>query len=220
MIGDYWERLDQQTPHWPITPNATDKKQPWFDTFGNALACYQAVWLHDPTGPLADAALIRVGKAHFRRGEWEEAAEAFDSLRKNHPKSQYQKECHLLELQAKLQIYQGPKYSVVPLKDAGELADQLLKQFPGQLGDEEARIRKTLQMIIEQRAEREWVMAQYYDAKAEYRAAREYYKSLLSKYPNTAFAQRASQRMEEIKSEPDEPPNHFQWLTAPFGNGK
>ena len=75
-IATYWEQLDLQSHHWPVTPNATDKTQPWFDTFGNALACYQAVWLHDPTGPLADAALFRVANAHFRRGEWEDAAAA------------------------------------------------------------------------------------------------------------------------------------------------
>ena len=63
-------------------------------------------------------------------------------------------------------------------------------------------------------------MAQYYDAKSEYRAAREYYKVLLEKYPQTTFGQRAQQRMQEIRNEPDEPPNYFQWLTAPFGEGK
>ncbi len=92
-----------------MTPNATDKTQPWFDTFGNALACYQAVWLHDPTGPLADAALFRVANAHFRRGEWEDAAENYDMLRKNHPKSKYQKDAHLLELQAKTADLPGPQ---------------------------------------------------------------------------------------------------------------
>jgi len=219
-IGEYWEKLDLQSHHWPVAPNLTDKTQPWFDTFGNAMACYHAVWMHDPTGPLADWALIHVARAHFRRGEWEDAAEHFDMLRKNHPRSQFQKEAHILELQAKERIYQGPKYSVVPLNDAQEIAEQTLKQFPGQLGEEERRVRDTLSFIYEQRAEREWVMAQYYDNKSEYRAAREYYKYLLQKYPHTSFAQSAQKRMQEIQNEPDEPPNYFKWLTAPFGNGK
>ena len=219
-IGTYWEQLDLKSHSWPVVPNATDKTQPWFDTFGNALACYQAVWMHDPTGPMADAALFRVANAHFRRGEWEDAADHYDMLRKNHPKSKYQKDAHLRELQAKMQIYQGAKYSVVPLKDAEEIANQTLKQFPGQLGDEERRVRETLSMIHEQRAEREWVLAQYYDAKSEFRAAREYYKVLIGKYPRTSFAEQARKRMQEIQNEPDEPPNYFKWLAAPFGNGK
>jgi outer membrane protein assembly factor BamD (BamD/ComL family) len=220
MIGTYWEQLDLQNHHWPMTPNPFDKAQPLFDTFGNAMACYEAVWLHYPTGPLADAALMRVGNAHFRREEWEEAADKYDILRKNHPKSKYQKDAHLLELQAKMKIYQGPKYSIVPLNDAQELADQTLKQFPGQLGDEERRVRETRAGIFEQRAEREWVMAQYYDHKAEYRAAREYYKVLLDKYSHTTFGEKAAARVQEIRNEPDEPPDYFKWLKAPFGDGK
>jgi len=219
-IGTYWEQLDMKTHHWPLTPNVSDKTQPIFDTIGNALACYTLVWVHDPTGPLADAALFRVGNIHFRRSEWEEAAAHYDLLRKNHPKSKYQKAAHLLELQAKLNMYQGPLFSVVPLNNAHEIAEQTLRQFPGQLGDEEQRVRQTLVVMNEQFAEREWAVAQYYDHKAEYRAAREYYKTLLEKYPRTAFAQRAQARMEEIKNEPDEPPNHFKWLTDVFGKGR
>jgi outer membrane protein assembly factor BamD (BamD/ComL family) len=219
-IATYWELWDQRSHNWPVVPNVTDKTQPWFDTFGNAMACYDAVWLHDPTGPLADAALFRVGNAHFRRGEWEEAAEKYDMLRKNHPKSKYQKDAHLLELQAKMKIYQGPKYSVMPLKEAEEIADQTLKQFPGQLGPEEPRVRAARAKLFLQRAEREWVMAQYYDNKREFRAAREYYKVLLEKYARTPYAEQAQARMQQIQNEPDEPPNHFHWLTAPFGDKK
>ncbi len=219
-IATYWEQLDLNTHHWPVTPNATDKTQPWFDTFGNAMACYEAVWLNDPTGPYADAALFRVANAHFRRGEWEEAADRYDTLRKNHPKSKYQKDAHLLELQAKINIYQGAKYSIVPLNDAQEIADQTLKQFPGQLGDEERRVREVRAKLFEQRAEREWVMAQYYDNKSEFRAAREYYKVLLEKYPRTSFGEKARIRIQQIQNEPDEPPDHFSWLTGLFGKGK
>jgi outer membrane protein assembly factor BamD (BamD/ComL family) len=219
-IGTFWEQLDLQTHHWPLTPNITDQTQPLFDTIGNALACYSLVWTHDPTGPLADAALFRVANAHFRRGEWEDAADHYKLLRNNHPKSKYQKDAHLLEIQARLRIYQGPLYSVLPLKDAQEIADQTLRQFPGQLGPEEQRVRETIATMVEQRAEREWAVAQYYDKKAEYRAAREYYKVILEKYPKTSFAPRAATRLDEIKPLPDEPPNHFLWLTDAFGKGK
>ena len=219
-IGTYWEQIDLQYHHWPLSPNFTDKTQPLFDTIGNALACYSLVWTHDPTGPLADAVLFRVANAHFRRGEWEDAAQHYDMLRRNHPKSKYQKQAHLYELQAKLRIYQGPLYSVMPLKDAKEIAEQTLKQFPGQLGPDEQRVRQALAMMVEQFAEREWTVGQYYDRHADYRAAREYYQAVLDKYPHSSFAPLAAARMQETKGQPDEPPNHFKWLTAPFGDGK
>ena len=119
-----------------------------------------------------------------------------------------------------MQIYQGPKYSVLALKEAQEIADQTLKQFPGQLGAEERRVRDARAVLFEQRAEREWVMAQYYDNKSEFRAAREYYKVLLEKYPRSSYAELARKRVQEIKNEPDEPPDRFTWLTGLFGKGK
>ena len=210
-----------QNHQWPLTPNLTDKTKPLFDTIGNALACYSLVWTHDPTGPLADVALFRVANAHFRHGEWEDAAQHYDMLRRNHPKSKYQMKAHLLELEAKLRIYQGPLYSVVPLKEAKEIAEQTLKQFPGQLApDDEHHVREALAMMVEQYAEREWAVGEYYYRHADYRAAREYYKAILEKYPKTSFAPRAAARIEETKGLPDEPPNRFKWLTAPFGDGK
>lgn len=106
-IGTFWEQLDLKSHSWPMTPNMTDKTQPLFDTIGNALACYSLVWTHDPTGPLADAALFRVANAHFRRGEWEDAADHYKMLRQNHPKSKYQKDAHLLEIQARLRSIKG-----------------------------------------------------------------------------------------------------------------
>ena len=110
----------------------------------------------------------------------------------------------------------------MPLKDAQEIGDQMLKQFPGQLGAEEQRVRQTVGTMIEQRAEREWAMAQYYDHKAEYGAARRVLSKLLSdeKYRRTSFAERAAKRLEEIKNEPDEPVNHFRLADRGLRQGK
>ena len=41
-----------------------------------------------------------------------------------------------------------------------------------------------------------------------------YYKSVIDEYPGTEKAKEAKARMEKIRNEPDEPPNHFEWLTG------
>jgi TolA-binding protein len=212
-IGRYWDQMDLKAHHWPVTPNFSDKTLPWFDTGGNALGAYDQVRLHDPTGPLADGAVMASGNYHFRNHEWEEAAESYDQLRKDYPKSQFQKDAHILGLQSVLRVYQGPSYDVAPLKRAQEIADQTLKQFHGRLGAEEQYVAETRAHIVEQKAEREWVMARYYDMKSCYGAARPYYKSLVENYPHTSFAEQARKRLEEIRGKPDEPPKRFAWLT-------
>ena len=45
-----------------------DKTRPWFDTWGNAIAAYESIHMHDPRGPLADIAVMAVANMYFRAG--------------------------------------------------------------------------------------------------------------------------------------------------------
>ena len=184
-IARYWEECEKADPHWPTTPNFTDKTRPWFDAWENAISAYESIHLHDPRGPLADFAVISIANMYFREGYYEDASFNYDIIRKDYPKSKYQLKAHILGLQSKMKSYQGPNYNGQPLKDAAEIADQTLTQFRGRLGDEEARVVETRAKIVVMKAEREWTLGQYYDHKQYYAAARQYYKFLVDNYPRT-----------------------------------
>ena len=211
-IGRYWEQLHMANPHWPVAPNFVDKGQPLFDTFGNAIAAYESVRLHDPVGPLADAAVMATGNAYFRKGRYEDAAYQYDLLRKEYPKSKYQMEAHLLDLQAKQLVYQGPVYEGKTLDDAEEIAKQTLTQFGTKLGPEKERVLQAANRLREEKAQRQWAMGQYYEKKKYYGAARSYYQLVLQEFPSTQTARMAQTRIEEIKDKPDVPVNYFKWL--------
>lgn len=212
-IGRYWEQLHTADPHWPITPNLLDAGQPVFDTWGRAIKAYELVRMYDPTGPLADDAVMAAANAYFLKGRFEEAAYQYDLLRKEYPKSQHQVAAHLLGMKSKMSMYQGPMYDSTPLDEAGEIADQALLQFRGELGDQRQLVVQTKNRMVEEQAARDWAVAQYYDNKQCYGSARYYYRAIIDDYPHTAIAQQAKARLEEIKDFPDEPPNHFKWLT-------
>ena len=215
-IGRYWEELHQGSPHWPVTPNLTDGSRPLFDTLGRAIKAYETVSMNDPTGPLADDAVMATAVAFFRANRWEQAAFQFDVLRKQYPKSEHQAKAHLLGLQARLKVYQGPAYDNTPLLQADEIAQQTLTQFPTELAGERAMVLKERDRVVEQLAARDWLMAEFYDGKSNYGAARYYYRAIIKDHPLTSYAQRAQQRLGEIRGEPDNPPNRFQWLTDLF----
>jgi outer membrane protein assembly factor BamD (BamD/ComL family) len=215
-IGRYWEQLEQAHSHWPITPNLTDKERPWFDTFGNALKAYETVRMKDPTGPLADDSIMATANAYFGKGRYEDASYYYDLLRKEYPRSEHQLQAHILGLQSKLRVYQGNLYDGTPLKQADEIAEQTLTQFRGQLGQEQERVAQARDQILEERAKRDWAMAQYYDRKKQYGHARAYYQYLIRDYPLTQAAHKARARLDEIRNEPDQPPNRFQWLSDLF----
>lgn len=215
-IGHYWEGVHNNNPQWPVTPNLTDSSRPLFDTFGNALKAYESVQLRDPTGPLADDAIMATATAYYKKGRYEDAAFNYDLLREKYPKSEHQKLAHVLGLDCKMHVYQGPRYDRKPLDEAKEIADQALLQFPRQLGESRPAIEQARAKIAAEMASREWAMAEYYDNRSCYGAARIYYKSILQEYPATPHALLAAARMEEIKGKPDTPPNRFKWLTNIF----
>ncbi len=211
-IGRYWEQFHAAEPHWPITPNLSDKSRPLFDTWGHALKCYEHVRLNDPTGPLADDSLMASATAYFKIGHFEEAAFRYDLLRKEYPKSEHALNASLLCLDAKQRIYQGPLYDGTPLVEAGEIADQTLTRYGPTLGDKKTLLVEARNRITEQKAERDWAMAQYYDKNHYFGAARFYYQSIIDEYPQTQVAEAARKRLEEIKDLPAQPPDRFGWL--------
>jgi len=215
-IGRYWDQLDAHNPHWPVTPNLTDSERPWFDTFGNAMKAYDLVWVNDPTGPLADDAVMAAGGAYLSRGRYVDAAFFYDMLRTAHPKSEHQVEAHLLAVGSKLEAYQGPGYDGAILNEAGEIAQQALIQFPDQLGPQRDRLLQTRARIADGKAARDWEIAHYYDKTKHYGAARYYYRLIMHDHPRSRYAERAQARLEEIHGKPDDPPDRFRWLVELF----
>ena len=82
--------------------------------------------------------------------------------------------------------------------------------------EEEPRVLEMRGRIVEQKAARDLAMAQYYDNHKYYGAARRYYNSVIENYSQTRPAEVARKRLEEIKGEPDVPPQRFAWLTRLF----
>ncbi|MCC6125404.1 MAG: outer membrane protein assembly factor BamD [Pirellulales bacterium] len=212
-IGRFWEQLHDAKPLLVIQPNFTDKGRPWFDTFGYALKAYQNVRMYDPTGPLADQSVMAIGTAYFRRDDFENAALEFDQLRKDYPNSDHQMLAHVLGLQAKMRVYQGDMYDKTALKEAHEIADSALTQYGPKLGEEQARMIKARSRIVEEEANRLYVLGQYYEKNKYHRAARFYYQSVIDEYPRTEKSELAKQRLAAIRDKPDQPPNHVKWLT-------
>jgi outer membrane protein assembly factor BamD (BamD/ComL family) len=211
-IGRYWEQCDEHHHHYALTPNWFDKTRPFLDTMGNALKVYERIRLDDPTGPLADDAVMAAANAHFIRGHWEEADYHFGLLRTEFPKSEFQFKAHLLGLRCKLLRYQGPGYEGAPLDEAEELATQLLTQFSQELGDERDRVLQVRASVRDQRALREWDTAEYYAKGKYYGAAKYYYAKVVRDYQDTKLAQEAQGRIDKYKIEPDKPEKPFQWL--------
>lgn len=217
-IARYWDRLDERkSTSLPLGLNVTDSSRPTMQTFGAAIRTYRFIQMHDPTGPLADDAVMAAGNAYFRKDLFEEAAGQYDVLRQQYSDSEHLITAQLLAVQCREAMYQGPLYDATLLKEAAEIADQTLLQFPGQLGQERDRLTETSARINRERANRDWTIARYYEKKKCYRAAAFYYQEIIDEYPGTQMAGASRERIEATRHLPPEPPDRFQWLTRFFG---
>ncbi len=212
-IARYWQQTDEAHHRWALVPNFTDRTQPLFDTGGHAVNSYNDVRVNDPRGPLADAAIMAEANIYFRDHRWDDADYYYNLLRTDYPKSKYQLQAHLLGLQCKFRKYQGPGYNGQPLEEADQLIDQMLVQFPNELGDEREKIVRYKAEVKAQRATRDIHLAQYFDNGAHYRAAKIYYAQVVKDYPQTQFAEQAKTRLAAIQPLPDNPPNRLAALT-------
>jgi TolA-binding protein len=214
-IGRYWEQASGALPGYAIV-NFSDKARPMFDTFGHGLKAYETIRLNDPTGPMADDAVMAAANAYFVRNRFEESAYHYGLIRKQYPKSEHLVKAHILEMKSKMNMYQGPQYDGAVLDDADEVAKQALMQFGKELGNERQWVIDTRNTIVQEKAMRDWQIGQYYERKGYYGAARYYYQTLLKDYPRTEVAPVAQKRLGEIQSYPEKPPDYFWWLTGLF----
>jgi TolA-binding protein len=216
VMAQYWEKCAARDPSIKSPVNLTDETRPWIDTVGYALKAYDDIRMYDPTGPLADDAVMATANLYFVRGRYEDAARNFDLLRTEYAKSEHQMKAHLLGIESWQNIYQGGYYDAGPLDKAAEVADQALIQFGPELGEARPRVVEAKNKIIEEKAARDLIIGKYYDKRDRFGAAKLYYRSIVEEYPQTVAAQQARQRLTEIQDEPDRPKRRFEWLINMF----
>ena len=182
-------RSNDPTVRVPILPNFHDKSRPWFDTQGNALKCLKSIWMNDPTGPLADDALMLTATYYQRKKNFVEADRYFEILRDEYPDSPHLEDAFLLGAHVKQMSYQGPYYEGRELKGAQKLKEQSLHLFPASL--ERQQLRSDLQKIYLQEAERAWYEVEYYQKKRKPRAVAIACIQVINEYPDTSYAKDA-----------------------------
>jgi outer membrane protein assembly factor BamD (BamD/ComL family) len=217
-IAQYWEKVQAESPKHLYNPNFTDETRPYTNAGSAASEVYRKVYLNHPTGPLADDAIMAIAAASYRASSWEQADYHYTLLRNEYPTSKHQFDAHLLGLQTKYNMYQGPFYDQKALAECKKLSERLLKQFPDQLANrsERDRVEKMAAEVEAQGALREWQMAQYYQKNGHNRAAKLYYGNLMKEYPQSEFAQRAREEIIALGGQPEVPPPRFAWLTDLF----
>lgn len=201
-----------------FVPNFRDKKRPLFDTPGNGVGALQNIWMNDPTGPLADDAMMLVASHHARRGNYIEADRYFRMLRETFPSSPHLRDAFLIGSHVKLMSYQGADYDGKTLSDAQMLKESTLRLFPD-IGESE-RLTDELAKIEAAKAERDWKQVELWLRKGNKRAAAVMCHQLITHFPKSSQADKARDKLDKLGPEyasgavllsPIDPPKPTVW---------
>jgi TolA-binding protein len=201
-----------------FVPNFSDKTRPTFDTVGNGTAALKAIWMNDPTGPLADDAMMLVASHYARTGNYIEADRYFRMLRETFPNSPHLQDAFLIGSHVKLMSYQGADYDGKTLTDAQMLKESTLRLYPN-MGESD-RLRAELAKIEDAKAERDWQQVQLWLRKKNKRAAAVMCHQLISNFPKSPQAEQAKAQLESMGPQyvsgavllnPNDPPKPPVW---------
>jgi outer membrane protein assembly factor BamD (BamD/ComL family) len=216
-----WQAPTDWTYRIPILPNLTDNTRPTFDTEGRALEALKSIWLNDPTGPLADDAIMLSASYYLRKGDYTEADHLYELLRKEFNKSSHLENAYVLGAYVKLMEYQGPEYDPTPLREAKKLKETTLRLYPNRPDHE--RMLEELKKIELAEAAQLWAEVKYRKAKGQPKGVAVWCKEVIRKYPNTEFAVKAREELAKIKPEDkmDLPaPGKYEETPKPSKTGK
>ena len=208
-IGNYW----LQFPDKFYNVNWTDKTKPLNDTQNHGKRVLEKMLLDSPTGRLADDAIMDIANTEFKRENWNEALDRYRDLITVYTDSPHQFDAHFLGAKAALLAYQGPQYSSEPLEQADKLLKQMVRQFSKQASERKESIAEMLAEVKYRQAERLYDEATYRNNKQEYAAAIVYCDRILGNYPDTPFAEKAQEIIDEADGKPSVPTPYLHWMT-------
>jgi hypothetical protein len=206
-ICDYWlndfrDELAQRAGepgvlHWhPKWPNWSDSTRPKFDQEGRALESLQQVHMCDVKGPIADKALFWCGYVNFIRGNFNEADNFFSQLVEMHPDSPLRPQAMALAILAKNNATGGPVYDGRKCAEALQLINVAEGTVPEVANDPEMTLKLTRAKfaIRSQQAEKDFLMADYYERTGHPGSAVFYYELVRRRYAGTRYADMATER--------------------------
>lgn len=194
---------EMSSPKKSLWPNFTDRSKPVFDTTGQALNALRSIWINDPSGALADDAIMLAATHHLRSENYSESARLMRLIREQFPKSPHLQNAFVIGSHVELMSYQGASYDEQRLDEALELKENALRLFPD--APESSRMREELKSLYEARAEREWKQALFWEKKQKPKAVAVYCREVLRMYPQSQFAPLARQKLAEVEGGEFEP---------------
>lgn len=182
-----------------------DRKLPTMDTENRALQTLEKVYFNDPTGQLADRTMFMIGRVHYHRGNYRDAARWFQQLVDTADKSPLRDEALEMAIISKNNSTGGPNYDGRDTAEAMRLINMAKSTSP-KLVQERGKLLDDQALAVRyQQAEKDYETAEFYRRTGHPASAHFYYELVIRRYPGIGkFAEMAKERQAEISRDRQE----------------
>lgn len=157
-----------------------------------------------PGSELAEEALLRMGNYHEARQEYDKAIDAYDRYVEMFPRGESAAYAMLQAARCRYAMYRGPSFDDTPLLEARLRFRHFQERFPQ--AAEENNTADVLRRIDEQRAEKDFHTARFYERTGRDTAAESYYRRVRQEYANTEYAAKAARALGEAPDTSEDAP--------------
>ena len=151
-----------------------------------AIEVYSMVVDNQPFTPQAAEAQYKIGLSHYARKEWVEAAFEYRRVVEDYPASEWVDDASFGLAMTYYRQSLPPEYDQSPSQLAADAVDTFVERYPGDARVPELQeIRGEMQ---EKMAAHRLKIAQFYEKRRDFRAAKIYYGVVVEQFPGTAAA--------------------------------
>jgi len=162
-----------------------------------AIEIFTKVIENSTYGPLAPAAQYKLGLALKGVLRYYEAEDAFNKVVSNYPDSKWAAPAKFQIASCRAAVSRGPQYDQGAAGEAKEKFEEFVKEHPDAVLSAEAQ--KNIELLNEKEAASDYSIARFYEKQKAFDAARIYYNDVISKYPNSPWAIKASEKLQELE---------------------
>lgn len=152
--------------------------------------------------PIAKRSLITLAQSLEKRGQYLDAYRTWSDITNRWPTSETAQKALLGMARSLHSSYRGYKYNSVNLESARSYYRDFMLRYP--LQAKEMRLEEQIELIEEQKAYKDYKIAQYYKRSGDKMAASLYYQAVIDQWPKSSAAQLAKNELRQMREKKPE----------------
>jgi outer membrane protein assembly factor BamD (BamD/ComL family) len=170
--------------------------------YSEGIELLDRVWERMPGSRLGELALKLKADYYDSHGDLDLAQDEYANLAQQYPSGRYVQYAMLRAAECAEGAFPGIKFDDTPLLEADERYKQLQAAFPAYA--EREQVPEHLEGLRQQRADKDFDIAGWYERTRHLSAAEFYYRQVLTDWPDTLAATRARTRLRALGAWPEE----------------